>query len=198
MADLMHPYRRPYRADTATVEVKFLTPETAVETRSKTCWHGFSAEHVHITKQKQYSYEWCGATHYLALHDLQLKDGELQVAGQTHRPTDLRQKMSFIPRDCSATGWAEPEKRGNSFMAIYFDPEVMSKDLDSLYFPIELMPMPQTVKPGQTVKDSGIYRGSKSGEQTTLVRGKTAPPTPQRGERWREVVDTNPRDKSSR
>jgi|tagenome__1003787_1003787.scaffolds.fasta_scaffold19991165_2 hypothetical protein len=58
--------------------------------------------------------------------------------------------------------------------------------------------MGTTVKPGQTVIDSGIYRGTKSGERTTLVRGKTAPPTPERGERWREVVDTNKNDRSSR
>ena len=51
---------------------------------------------------------------------------------------------------------------------------------------------------GQTIKDSGIYRDSKSGERTTLVRGKTAPPTPERGSSWKEVVDTNPRDRSSR
>src|SRR5690349_10280996 len=54
------------------------------------------------------------------------------------------------------------------------------------------------VKPGQRVPDSGIYRDTKSGERATLVRGKTAPPTPDRGGKWREVVDTNPRDRSSR
>jgi hypothetical protein len=52
----------------------------------------------------------------------------------------------------------------------------------------------ETVKPGQTVPDSGIYRGTKSGEQSTLVGGKTAPPTPQKGEKWRQVVDTNPKN----
>jgi len=53
------------------------------------------------------------------------------------------------------------------------------------------------VRPGETVQDSGIYEGNKSGERATLVRGKTAPPTSQPGEKWREVVDTNPRDRSS-
>ena len=51
------------------------------------------------------------------------------------------------------------------------------------------------IKLGQTVPDSGIYKGTKSGERTTLVKCKTAPPTPKKGERWKEVVDTNPRDK---
>jgi len=54
--------------------------------------------------------------------------------------------------------------------------------------------MRATVKPGQKVPDSGIYRDTKSGERTTLVRGKTAPPTPESGGKWKEVVDTNPKN----
>jgi hypothetical protein len=54
------------------------------------------------------------------------------------------------------------------------------------------------VKPGQKVPDSGIYRDTKSGDRTTLVHNKIAPPTSQPGAKWREVVDTNPRDRSSR
>lgn len=55
-----------------------------------------------------------------------------------------------------------------------------------------------TVKPGQTVPDSGIYRDTSSGDRATLVRGKTAPPTDQRGGKWREVVDTNPNNDKRR
>lgn len=53
---------------------------------------------------------------------------------------------------------------------------------------------PKTVKPGQTVKDSGIYKSSKSGTKSTLVKGESAPPTPKKGEQWKQIVDTN-RDK---
>lgn len=56
----------------------------------------------------------------------------------------------------------------------------------------------RVVGPGQKVSDSGIYQDVKSGERTTLVKGKRAPPTPKAGGKWREVVDTNPRDSSSR
>jgi hypothetical protein len=42
-----------------------------------------------------------------------------------------------------------------------------------------------TVKPGQKVPDSGIYRDTSSGERATLVRGKIAPPTENRGGKWR-------------
>lgn len=52
--------------------------------------------------------------------------------------------------------------------------------------------MAKTVKPGQPVPDSGIY---KSGNQrTTLVENKTAPPTPKAGQKWTQVVNTNPKN----
>jgi hypothetical protein len=48
-----------------------------------------------------------------------------------------------------------------------------------------------TVRPGQRVPDSGIYRSNRSGTRSTMVRNEPAPPTPQKGEVWRQVVDTN-------
>lgn len=58
----------------------------------------------------------------------------------------------------------------------------------------------ETLRPGQKIPDSGIYRDTSSsvGERATLVRGKTAPPTERPGGQWREVIDTNPRDRGSR
>jgi hypothetical protein len=58
--------------------------------------------------------------------------------------------------------------------------------------------MSTTIKPGERIPDSGIYRDTSSGERATLVRGKTAPPTENPGGRWREIIDTNPNDRSSR
>lgn len=48
----------------------------------------------------------------------------------------------------------------------------------------------ETVRPGQIVERSGIYRDPKSGERTTLVQGKVAPPTPEPHSKWVERVDT--------
>lgn len=48
-----------------------------------------------------------------------------------------------------------------------------------------------TVKPGQKVPDSGIYKSNISGQRSTLVKNEPAPPTPRRGERWTQIVDTN-------
>ncbi len=50
----------------------------------------------------------------------------------------------------------------------------------------------KSVKPGQPVKDSGIYKSSKSGKKATMVEGESAPPTPQRGETWKQIHNTNP------
>ena len=49
-----------------------------------------------------------------------------------------------------------------------------------------------SVRPGQKVPDSGIYKSTKSGQKSTMVKNEPAPPTPQKGERWRQIVDTNP------
>jgi len=51
---------------------------------------------------------------------------------------------------------------------------------------------PLTVKPGEPVKDSGIYQSSKSKQKATMVEGEPAPPTPQKGEVWKQKIDTNP------
>ena len=50
----------------------------------------------------------------------------------------------------------------------------------------------KTVKPGEKVEDSGIYEGDKGGGKTTLVKGKTTPPTSKKGEKNKQKVDTNP------
>lgn len=50
----------------------------------------------------------------------------------------------------------------------------------------------KTVRPGQSVPDSGIYKSSKSGVRATMVAREPAPPTPKRGETWKQVVNTNP------
>lgn len=52
-----------------------------------------------------------------------------------------------------------------------------------------------TVRPGQKVTDSGIYLSSRSRRRATMVEGEPAPPTPSKGERWKQVVDTNRKKK---
>lgn len=49
-----------------------------------------------------------------------------------------------------------------------------------------------TVRPGQKVPDSGIYKDVNSGQKATMVKGEPAPPTPSKGGKWKQIVDTNP------
>ena len=58
-------------------------------------------------------------------------------------------------------------------------------------FPTIIRNRNKRVKSGETVSDSGIYRSSKSKQNTTLTRGETAPPTALTDEYWYQVVDTN-------
>ena len=46
------------------------------------------------------------------------------------------------------------------------------------------------IKPGEKVKDSGIYQDN-SGRRSTLVKGEPAPPTTEKDQKWKQVVDTN-------
>lgn len=48
------------------------------------------------------------------------------------------------------------------------------------------------IRPGQKVQDSGIYRSTKSRQRATMVRNEPAPPTPLKGEKWKQIIDTNP------
>ena len=52
-----------------------------------------------------------------------------------------------------------------------------------------------TVTPGGKVPDSGIYKSNKSKTRATMVKGEPAPPTPKPGEKWKQVVETNPKNK---
>ncbi len=48
-----------------------------------------------------------------------------------------------------------------------------------------------SVRPGQRVPDSGIYQSNLSKTRATMVNGEPAPPTPRRGEKWIQIIDTN-------
>ena len=57
---------------------------------------------------------------------------------------------------------------------------------------IAMAKKPPPLKPGQTVTDSGSYKAGP--RRATMVKGEPAPPTPRAGLKWRQVVDTNPKN----
>lgn len=112
----------------------FALPSPPPVTRMARDWSGFSAEYVELTSEAPYDFKNRGDTHYLALHDIALRDGELRVDGLPPCHTrDLRETITFTPKGCAVEGWSHPELRPNSFVALYFDPEIVREDLGARY-----------------------------------------------------------------
>ena len=80
-----------------------------------------NAERVGLAPSR-FEYATTGVTHYLALHDIVMRDGELRVDREEPiRQTDLRRKITFLPAGVPVAGWTDPLPRRNSFVAIHFD-----------------------------------------------------------------------------
>jgi AraC family transcriptional regulator len=96
-------------------------------------WQGFTAEHV-VLGPEPYSFERTGETHYLASHDMVVDDGEVTIDGlEPNRTRDLRHSIAFIPKGRRSFGWMAPKPRRNSFTALYFEPSLVSAELDRRY-----------------------------------------------------------------
>lgn len=96
-------------------------------------WRGFSAEHV-VIGAEPYTFTRTGASHYLALHDMRVEDGEVSIDGMTtNHARDWRRSVAFIPKGHAARGWAAPTQRRNAFTALYFDPALISDELERRY-----------------------------------------------------------------
>lgn len=52
---------------------------------------------------------------------------------------------------------------------------------------------PPPIKPGEKAPESGIYKDTKSTQRATLDNREKAPPTPEKGGKWKLEVPTNPR-----
>jgi AraC family transcriptional regulator len=97
-------------------------------------WRGCSVEHVPLRSTEGYDYRFWGESHYLALHHLELRDGELRVDDMAPvRSRDLRDTMTFLPVGTEAIGWSLPSVRENAFTAVYFDPAFLSDELEARY-----------------------------------------------------------------
>lgn len=96
-------------------------------------WRGFSAEHV-VIGAEPYSFKRVGDSQYLAFHDMIVEDSEVAIDGLAPNHTrDWRRSVAFIPKGHSARGWAAPAARRNSFTALYFEPGLVSDELERRY-----------------------------------------------------------------
>lgn len=123
------------------VVLKFPEREQRPVMLKRSMGRGFSAERVLIQHNVPFDYKWRGPAHYLAVHDLDLADGETFLnGGLSSRLRDLGGKLTFIPSGNLVSGWSAPKKRANAFTAIYFQPEEMSGELAEDFGSAELRP----------------------------------------------------------
>ena len=92
---------------------------------------GLSIEHVPLPDER-FEYKVLGNSHYLALHDIELQDGEAELAdgSRSHRRS-LADRLTFVPAGCQVTGWSMPKARRNSFTALYFDATTLVEEYRS-------------------------------------------------------------------
>lgn len=101
---------------------------------------GISARHSSLPGHG-FEYAWQGKAHYLALHDLQLRDGELRTEGQgPDRARDLRGRITFLPAESRTWGWCVPAATKNSFTALYFDPRSMDEEMARRFSDVAIVP----------------------------------------------------------
>jgi AraC family transcriptional regulator len=124
------------------LSLKFKKPDRRPDMQRTVKWSGIVCEHTRISNQSDYAFSLTGSTHYLALHDLVLADGSMLVDGL--KPVaggDLRNKLTYLPPQCSITGWASPVDRTNSFTVLYFDPAVIAEETERLYSSADHAPL---------------------------------------------------------
>jgi AraC family transcriptional regulator len=109
-------------------------PEQELQTRT-TSWRGFDLSYSALPLPIGYDFKGCNPEHhYLAYHDLMLKDGEMEIDGSPLiKGNDLRETMTYIPSGRHFKGWTVPETRKNSFTILTYNPGLVSDEIESLY-----------------------------------------------------------------
>jgi len=128
-------------ASPASLHLSLREPARSPPLRQERHGRGFSVERVVIEANTSFEYAWKGTRHYLALHDLRLRDGELFVDGVPPvRTRDLRDTLTFIPPGCGGSGWSDLGARRNGFTVLNFDPAEMDEDLADRFNRFDLAP----------------------------------------------------------
>jgi len=118
-----------------TLIIDFKTNDQHEPEHQVSSWRGFTVEHSILELPLMYDFTGVNShQHYVAYHDLVLKDGELSIDGMPPvRGTDLRGKMTYIPAGRKFSGWSEPARKNNNFTILNFSPELVSEELEVMY-----------------------------------------------------------------
>jgi len=105
-------------------------------------WPGYSVECTRINEKRAFDYDWFGSTHYLAVHDILLRDGEVTVGGdfRAHR-ADLRDRLTFVPQNTRVSGWSDLASSGNGYTAIFFDPDLAEAEYERPFLGHDMHPL---------------------------------------------------------
>lgn len=110
-------------------QVELTFPETASPPRVSLPTAALNVERVSLAPTR-FEYAKTGNSHYLALHDIVMRDGEIRVDGIAPiRETDIRRKLTYLPAGFPVSGWTDPLARPNSFVAIHFDVDAIPESM---------------------------------------------------------------------
>lgn len=116
--------------DQKQVALTFADGQPAGATKRLVVGSGFSLERVVINDARTFDYAWTGDTHYLAFHNIRLRDGEAALAERAPvRRLDLRGRMTFAPKGTPVSGWSSLAQGANSYTAIFFDTDLIYREL---------------------------------------------------------------------
>jgi AraC family transcriptional regulator len=119
------------KAKDAIVSLDFRDEGKHADSHITHAWNGFSVERVVMAGSREFAYDWSGGAHYLAMHDLKLMDGEIAVSDvQPRRRLDLRDRLTMAPKGSRVSGWSSLVNRTNSFIALTYDPDVLTKEVE--------------------------------------------------------------------
>ncbi len=105
------------------VQLKFRDELPQPDSCIRRSWAGFSIDCVRINQARAFDYHWQGRRHYLAVHDIVLRDGEVTVGDDARaKCADLRDRLTFVPQNARVSGWSALAGDNHGYAAIFFDP----------------------------------------------------------------------------
>ena len=102
----------------------------------------FTVERVRMHQQRAFEYDWRGTSHYLAIHDIDLLDGETLVDGARNSQGDtLRDRMTFAPSGCRVRGWSALAPGEHGYLALFFPPDIAEAERERPLLGLEPAPL---------------------------------------------------------
>lgn len=137
-------------------------------------WGGFVVDAVRIGEPCAFDYSWRGEAHYLALHDIMLRDGEVNLGdGLCADRKDLRDLLTFVPQNIDITGWSHLAGPGQGYTALTFSPDTAEAEIEHPLFGIGSRPMLYFENPQVALTLGRIDRLIRSDENEDPLKGET-------------------------